>query len=388
MIDTAGRTRRTDIITQNGGYKGGYVYIASVEGRAGILPNLNGTLLDPVNSFSNAYTIMNLSKIRNLYVLPQSPATQITLTASFAGFNINGRDFNVFINGQNVDHTHFLSGHIMGIFVGIPHFEHCEAMDLEGAGCYMFDTALDGYFTNNANDAVWLLNGCYTKTPGQDAVTFDFGVAKTNVALMLRHHSGGMHLHNMAAGHAMTAEGFGQIVIDSNCTGGSISVRGAWQVTDNSGGAVTITYDDSTDLIIDMPAAIDASTILAKEATINTSEANRVTMEATLVAEHDATQVAIGSIAEPDNTSITTILSEVQNVTYGLAATKTLIDTIDAAIDAVDTSSELAARFTEIKGAGFTNENLENIKNFVDDLETRITQIRAGGMNPATMSRV
>ena len=61
---------------------------------------------------------------------------------------------------------------------------------------------------------------------------------------------------------------------------------------------------------------------------------------------------------------------------------------IDTAIDAVDTSSELAARFTEIKGAGFTNENLENIKNFVDDLETRITQVRADGINPATMSRV
>lgn len=270
MIDIAGRTRRTDIITQNGGYKGGYVYIASVWGRTGTVPNLNGTLLDPVNTFSDAYAIMGLSKIRNLYVLPQSSETNITLTTSFAGFNMSGRDFVVELNGQNVEHTHFLAGHIHGTFVGTPHFEHCEAEDLIGGGSYLFDVAISGVFTNNANDAVWLYNDCYTKTPGQEAVTFDFGVGKTGVALMLRHHSGGMHLHNMAAGHVMTAEGFGQLVIDSNCTGGAISVRGAWQVTDNSGGAVTITYDDSMDLLIALPSAIDASAILAKEATSQT----------------------------------------------------------------------------------------------------------------------
>ena len=268
MIDRAGRNRRTDIITQNGGYKGGYVYVASVWGRAGVLPNLNGTLLDPVNTFNDAYTIMYLSKIRNMYILPQSSATNIVLSSSFAGFNMNGRDFSVDINGKNVEHTHFLAGHISGVFDGIPHFEHCECTNLTGGGCYMFDVAIDGVFTNNALNTTWLLNGCYTKTPGSEAVTFDFGIGKDNVALMLRHHSGGMHLHNMASTHTMTAEGFGQLIIDANCSGGSISVRGAWQVTDNSGGAVTITYDDSTNLIANIPSAIDASTVLAKEATL------------------------------------------------------------------------------------------------------------------------
>lgn len=251
MIDSAGRSRRTDIITQNGGYKGGYVYLASAEGRAGILPNLNGTLLDPVNTFADAFAIMGLSKIRNLYVLPQSSATNIVLPSSFAGFNVNGRDFTVNINGKHVEHTHFLAGHISGAFTGIPHFEHCEATDLTGGGCYMFDVAIDGVFTNNANNAIWLLNGAYTKTPGEEAVTFDFGVGKTGIALMLRHHSGGMHLHNMKDEDVMTAEGDGQIIIDANCTGGSISRRGHWQVTDYSGGAVKIINDDTTQASLD-----------------------------------------------------------------------------------------------------------------------------------------
>lgn len=257
MIDSAGRSRRIDIITQNGGYKGGHVYIASIWGRAGVLPNYNGTLMDPVDTFADAFAIMELVKIRSMYVLPQNGVTNIILPASFSGFNVDGRNFAVALNGQYVDHTHFLAGHISGAFTGGPHFEHCETTSLTGPGCYMFDTAIDGVFTNTANDAIWLLNGAYTKTPGQEAVTFDFGVGKTNVALMLRHHSGGMHLHNMAAGHAMTAEGDGQLVVDANCTGGSISIRGSWMVTDNSGGAVTIIYDDSIQMLNNMDTSAE-----------------------------------------------------------------------------------------------------------------------------------
>ena len=38
--------------------------------------------------------------------------------------------------------------------------------------------------------------------------------------------------------------GTGKLVIASTCDGGTINLRGQWLVTDNSGGAVTITQDD------------------------------------------------------------------------------------------------------------------------------------------------
>lgn len=44
--------------------------------------------------------------------------------------------------------------------------------------------------------------------------------------------------------------------------------------------------------------------------------------------------------------------------------------------------------FDEIKGDGWTDETLKTLKEFVDDLETRLTQNRADGMPPATMGRV
>ena len=46
------------------------------------------------------------------------------------------------------------------------------------------------------------------------------------------------------------------------------------------------------------------------------------------------------------------------NATYGLSALQTLID-------AIDTSTELQARFAEIKGTGWTNETLKLIKEYI-----------------------
>jgi hypothetical protein len=59
------------------------------------------------------------------------------------------------------------------------------------------------------------------------------------------------------------------------------------------------------------------------------------------------------------STAHATTDGKLDNATYGLAALKALIDNID-------TSSELAARFDEIKGAGWTDETLKAIKEVVD----------------------
>lgn len=59
------------------------------------------------------------------------------------------------------------------------------------------------------------------------------------------------------------------------------------------------------------------------------------------------------------DTNTISIKGSVENVTFGLSALKDLLD-------AIDTSTELAARFTEIKGAGWTTETLKAIKDAVD----------------------
>jgi hypothetical protein len=62
---------------------------------------------------------------------------------------------------------------------------------------------------------------------------------------------------------------------------------------------------------------------------------------------------------------------KLDNATYGLAALKTLLD-------AIDTSAESAARFTEIKGAGWTTETLKAIWTLVNAIRTENFTISPG----------
>lgn len=97
--------------------------------------------------------------------------------------------------------------------------------------------------------------------------------------------------------------------------------------------------------LADGDLALDST--VAKELTLSSHEASRSTMEATLVAEHDATQVLL------------------TNGTYGLAALQVLVD-------AIDTSIELQARFNEIKGAGWTTETLAAIHTLIESLDIEL----------------
>jgi len=119
----------------------------------------------------------------------------------------------------------------------------------------------------------------------------------------------------------------------------------------------------------------------ASQASLDTHESSRATMQTTLVTEHDATQ------------------SELASATYGLSALNTDLDSLLSRLTAtragyLDNLSAgavgLEATLTAMKGAGWTNETLAAIKVLVDDLETRLTATRAGLLDnlDATISGV
>jgi len=86
-----------------------------------------------------------------------------------------------------------------------------------------------------------------------------------------------------------------------------------------------------------------------------------------IINAHSATDGKIDVV----DSNVDSIKSTVDNVTYGLSALKTLIDLID-------TSTELAARFTEIKGAGWTDETLKAIKALVEAISIENFTVKAG----------
>jgi hypothetical protein len=73
----------------------------------------------------------------------------------------------------------------------------------------------------------------------------DFGAAVGDTQLNIRHYSGGIEIRNMGqvGTDTMSLEGNGQLIVAASCVGGTVAVRGNFNLTDNSGGAVTFSDD-------------------------------------------------------------------------------------------------------------------------------------------------
>lgn len=82
----------------------------------------------------------------------------------------------------------------------------------------------------------------YKAKNGTATPVLDFGAAVGNTNVNMRHYSGGIEIQNMGAAgtDTMSLEGHGQHVLNANCTGGTLAVRGHFKKTDNSGSAVEV----------------------------------------------------------------------------------------------------------------------------------------------------
>jgi hypothetical protein len=91
---------------------------------------------------------------------------------------------------------------------------------------------------------------------------FDFGAGLNASNVNYRHYSGGVEIENMGAGagaYNMSLEGHGQLIINANCSATStVAIRGHFTVTDNAGGAVTLSDDARFD-VDQINEQIDAS---------------------------------------------------------------------------------------------------------------------------------
>jgi hypothetical protein len=110
---------------------------------------------------------------------------------------------------------------------------------------YLGDTTITAGSAGN-----FFINHCVSRAAGASvAPNFDFGAALTASNLNIRDYGGGIELENMGVGtgtYNCSIDGNGGVIINANCTGAgtsNLAIRGAFTLTDNSGGAVTVTDD-------------------------------------------------------------------------------------------------------------------------------------------------
>lgn len=157
----------------------------------------------------------------------------------------------------------------------------------------------------------------------------------------------------------------------------------------NDGGGTYNETTDSNEAIRDtaplgtaMRGTDGAITSLSGIATAtNVSDAQSAIISAIPDVSALALETSVGALGTPMQAGDVTLaasqpnydpLAELTDLTYGLSTLKTLLSNID-------TSAELAARFTEIKGAGWTDENLKALGDLLDAIKLQTDKMNFNG---------
>jgi hypothetical protein len=270
VVDSAGRRLRD--LQEFGVYEDGAIWIDTVNGTPGTTDYENGTVFNPVNTIADANTLATSLGISRFRV---APGSSITLAASQQNQEFLGSSWTLALGGQNIDGSVFHGAVVTGIATnstGRQEFIHCDI----GTSTLPADTHLDfcglsGTVTiGEAGD--YFFDQCHSDIAGTSTPTIDTGAAIAHVNLNVRHYSGGVELQNVGASGTdnVSIEGFGQVVVNANCTGGTIVIRGLFTLTDS--GSSTISDDaryDLTTILSDSTAfaGADIATILGNQGT-------------------------------------------------------------------------------------------------------------------------
>lgn len=248
VADSAGRRVRQ--IQEAGMYEGGAVWIDTVNGSSGTTSYENGTVNNPVNSIGDAKTIADAVGLDIFQLVSNS---SITLAASFDNYTFKGYNYTVALNGQSVSGTRFENATITGNDDGSNSTATIYYNCLMGTNTlglhYLVQCGLGATITiAEAGTYDWVF--CHSRVAGVSTPSVSFGAAVANTNLNMRHYSGGIEVQNIGDSGTdnMSLEGNGQLVINSNSSGGTIAIRGNFTVTDNAGGAVTLSDNARIDV--------------------------------------------------------------------------------------------------------------------------------------------
>lgn len=237
------------LVTQSVGYANGSVWIDESLGQAGTTPFVNGVADNPSDTLADASTIRALVNLSRFEI---AGGTSLTFVSDHSDHRFSGQGWTVALGGQNLTGTYIVGANVSGTSVITldaeeTHFNECEMGTCTLDHAHLKHCGLSDVITLTAAKQ-YTFQHCYSQVPGSGTPAIDFGVAVGNTGINMRDYSGGIEVRNMGQSgtDTMSLEGMGQLIINANCVGGTIAIRGSFSVTDNSGGAVTLIYDDNS----------------------------------------------------------------------------------------------------------------------------------------------
>jgi hypothetical protein len=238
------------VVNQSVGYSGGQVWVDTVEGIAGTESFINGVADNPVLTLVDAVIIAgNL----NLHQYRLSSDTSISLVTALTNSVITSIGASIDFNGQDVSGSLFSGIIANGIALNSTaefDIRNSTVNDITINDGHLVNCSLAGMITFGTVAANILITDSHSKLPAGIAPVINFGTTAVNHNLTMAQFFNDLEIqnYNVVGGGVDTFHltGVGSLTINANCDGGTIHIRGKWKITDNSGGAVTLIYDDDT----------------------------------------------------------------------------------------------------------------------------------------------
>lgn len=228
------------VTSRTAGYANGAVWLDTVAGVGGTEVFVNGTADNPASTLANALTIAAAVGLRSIRVVNGS---SITLASTLSNYNFEGSNWTLALGGQAVSGCDFTGATVSGTCTGTsPHFHECDFGNVTLPPCYIHSSGF-GTTITVGSAGTFVFDQCYSIVAGDataNSPIIDFVGAVGATFINVRHYAGGLELQNMAASDRATVAGTGLVVLNANCSGGTVAIRGTIGLTDNSGNVTLI----------------------------------------------------------------------------------------------------------------------------------------------------
>jgi hypothetical protein len=201
----------------------------------------SGTREHPCNNIPDCVAIATEKGFDTIQLLQD---TTLTAADDLANLRIIGQNAIltsvVIQDGANVVNCEFRECKVAGVLDGGNILRSCIVDGISYVNGVIYESAITGTLITLGGADVAMFLECYSAVPGAgNTPKLSFG--NTDTSLAIRAWNGGLELFDKTDTSPCSIDmASGQVIIDSTCVAGTITVRGISEVTDNSGAGCTV----------------------------------------------------------------------------------------------------------------------------------------------------
>ncbi|MBW2637878.1 MAG: hypothetical protein JRC86_10225 [Deltaproteobacteria bacterium] len=287
------------------GYANGAVWIDTLNGFPGSVSGVNGVADHKSNNLADALTI-GAQKGLNSFIVSQG--SSLTFTQTMSNVEFHGIDFSVEFNEQIMDSVVIEGANLSGIaLAGAGSLLILESQFFAPVTlppCATVHCAI-GTRVTLSETGVYVFEDPFGVKAAQETPCLIFASDDPGISVNFRHADTGIELEGMRTGDKMSIGGDGQYILNANCVGGDLSVRGNWQDTDNSGNVTIVQVANTPVALAEDIAALEVIATLTRKILTNRFNVNLTTSQAELSNDADTAVELVRDLKDDAGNPIT-----------------------------------------------------------------------------------